>query len=160
MKKFVMAFALLAVTAPAFANDGGVAAISVKQIKMREMNERGELKRKIAEPNFTIELEGGEAKKLMAVLPSEFSVITAMQPELKKDFDSTFKTLAIQSADANGVKGKVITISCQDGKLVSAGDTDDSKMKIVKTGKTECQININGGQVESDTTTFTPACKN
>lgn len=158
MKRFVVALALLMIAVPSLANDGGVAAISVDQIKMREMKSSGEIKQKIARPSFDIQLEGGEAKKLQQILPSEFSVITMMQPELTKEFNSTFKTLAIQSKDANGVTGKVIQIQCRDGELVSNANSD--KLAIKKLGKTICLISINAGQVESDTTTFTPACKN
>ena len=156
MKRFVMALALLMMTAPALANDGGVAAITVDQIKMKELDSNHELKRKIANPNFEITLSGGEAKKLQQILPSMISVITAMQPELKKQYDETFKSLGIMSNASNGVTAKLMGITCSDGEVVSGSD---GKMAIRKNGKTTCTISINTGlQADSfgETQVFEP----
>lgn len=139
--------AMLAVSfmfsAAAQANDGGVAAIKVSEIKMREVDQRtGEVVKSHKNPSFKILITGGEAKKLQKVLPSTVSVITAMQPELKKDYDDTFKSLGIYNETSNAATSKVITISCADGELVRIGDTD--KFKVEKSAQSECEITING----------------
>ncbi|RYZ63473.1 MAG: hypothetical protein EOP05_23505 [Proteobacteria bacterium] len=138
--KFALAFVALMIAAPAFANDGGVAAIKVSEIKMREYNEQGQEVKRIANPNYKITFKGGEAAKLQKILPSTVSVITAIQPELAKAYAETFKTLGIYSGASQGIKSKVITINCSNGELVPNGD----KSKIVKKSETECSIEING----------------
>ena len=67
MKKLIAVLSLVSMSATVFANDGGIAAIKVDQIKMRETaikNGQEVIIKKIVNPSFTITLEGGEAKKL------------------------------------------------------------------------------------------------
>jgi hypothetical protein len=150
----------------ASANDGGVAAIKVNDIRMREYaiqnGQEKEIKR-IAKPNFKITFSGGEAKKLQQVLPSEYSVITGMQPELKDKFNETFKTLGIYSDKSATVSGKLITINCVDGDLVPI-EGQDGKSKIVKRAQTDCTLSIteveNAQDELGDISTFEPpVCK-
>ncbi len=164
--KFALAFVALMIAAPAFANDGGIAAIKVSEIKMREYNDQGKEVKRISNPNFRITLKGGEAKKLQQILPSTVSVVTAMQPELKKAYDETFKELGIYSTESQGVKGKTISISCADGVL-KADPKDNSKMMIVKSKESECSITIMGSSSDEsvadyfgDMQTFAPKCSN
>lgn len=161
--KLAIAFVAMMIAAPAFANDGGVAAIKVSEIKMREYNDQGKEVKRLANPNFKISFKGGEAAKLQQILPSTVSVITAIQPELAKDYAATFKTLGIYSGESKGVKSKVITINCSNGELVANGD----KSKIVKNKDTECSIEIQGmadessaGDMFGDMQTFAPKCSN
>lgn len=137
-------FAMISVfAAVAIANDGGIAGIKVNEIRMREYSwKNGEEKeiRRITDPNFKITFSGLEARKLQQALPSEFSVITSMQPELKPEFDRTFKALGIYSDKTAQVTEKVVTIRCTDGELESIGET--GKMRIKKKAQTECEISI------------------
>lgn len=135
----------------AFANDGGIAAIRVHDIRMREYKfEDGTEKeiRRIVKPNFKITFKGGEAAKLQQTLPSEVSVITGMQPEIAGQFNATFKSLGVYNHASADVSAKALTISCNDGSLVPIGET--GKFKIVKKPETECTISILG--VEDGTT--------
>lgn len=131
--------------AMAFANDGGVVAIKVNDIRMREYKlEDGVEKevRRIVKPNFKITFSGGEAAKLQKVLPSQISVITSMQPEIADQFAQSFKTLGIYSDKSPQVSSKVVTINCVDADLQSVGD--EGRVKIVKKGQSECSIEIVG----------------
>jgi hypothetical protein len=139
MKKLIVLMSLISVSA--FANDGGIAAIKVDQIKMREIGLKdGQevILKKIVNPSYKIIIEGGEAAKLQKILPSQVSVITSMVPSIKKDFDQTFKSLGIYSDKSAAASSKVLTISCSDGEFNSNYD------KIIKTGKSVCTITING----------------
>ncbi len=128
------------------ANDGGQAAIKVSEIKMREYNERGEEKRRITHPNFRIFIKGQEAAKLQYILPSSVSVVTSMYPEVKDEYDRTFKALGIYSV-ASSVTGKVVNISCQDGELVEGAN---GRSKIKKWAEPTCEISINQTDEASD----------
>lgn len=166
MKMSLLTFAVVSIVAPfSMANDGGVAAIKVNEIRMREYkyeNYKEKEVRRISKPNFKITFSGGEAAKLQKILPSTVSVLTAMQPELKKAYEESFKTLGIYSEASNGVTSKVISISCSDADLVSAGN---DKMKIVKKGQSSCEISIVGAEGDGasdyfgDMQEFVPACK-
>lgn len=129
---------------PAFANDGGIAAIKVSDIRMREFEVRNgqerELRR-IAKPNFKIYLNGQEAAKLQKILPSEFSVLTHMQPEIADAFNASFKTLGVYSDASNLASAKILTIHCNDAELKFA---DDGKVSIAKKPRSECTIEIRG----------------
>lgn len=154
----------------ASANDGGIAGIKVSDIKMREYQIKDGVEkevRRIAEPNFKILFTGQQADRLQQILPSVYSVITGMQPELAEEFNRTFKTLGIYNDAVKNGSGKVIvsskfmTISCSDGELVPDGD---DKMKIVKAGKSSCEITINSlgedGADMGDISEFEPGtCK-
>jgi hypothetical protein len=147
MKKLMLMLTLGLAAASAQANDGGIAAIKVNEIKMREAQinaktGKEEVVRRIVNPNFTILIEGGEAEKLQKILPSEISVLTAMQPEIAAAFNASFKTLGIYSDKTAGASGKVITISCSDAELNYQEKTQ--KYKIQKKGKSTCKITIQG----------------
>lgn len=147
MKSVLATLALVMVSSAAFANDGGIAAIKVGQIKMREetiRNSYGDKKviRKIAKPHFVLTIEGGEANKLQKILPSQVSVITTMHPELTAAYNESFKSLGIYSSKSDEASGKVVTINCNDANLSDEGD------KITKTGKSVCTLTIDG--VDSD----------
>lgn len=150
MKALSLLICLLGMTGVAQANDGGVAAIKVNEIRMREYQEvNGEERelRRIVKPNFRITFSGGEAAKLQKILPSQVSVITHMQPELTDIFNDTFKTLGIYSEKTPQVSAKVLTISCSDGDFRFH---DDGRTEIVKTGQSTCEISIQGvdGDIE------------
>lgn len=139
MKTLIVLMSLVSVSA--FANDGGISAIKVDQIKMREMAYKDGVEtvvKKIVTPNYKIIIEGGEAAKLQKILPSELSVITAINPGIAKDFNETFKTLGVYSDKSAAASSKILTISCSDGKLNDNGD------KVIKTGKSVCTISIQG----------------
>lgn len=145
MLKSILALAFVTMSSGlAFANDGGIAAIKVDQIKMRETRyQNGEevIVKKYVEPNFTITFEGGEAEKLQKILPSELSVITAIDPSIEKQFNETFKTLGIYADKSAAASAKILTISCSNGEL---SFLEDGKASIKKSGKTKCTIKIGG----------------
>lgn len=139
MKKLLVLMSLVSVSA--FANDGGISAIKVDQIKMREMaykDGQEVIVKKIVTPNYKIVIEGGEAAKLQKILPPELSSLTVMNPGIKKDYEATFKTLGIYSDKSAAASSKILTISCSDGKL------SDNYDKVIKTGKSVCTITIQG----------------
>lgn len=143
MNKFIFLISSLFISTLVQANDGGIAALKVDQIKMREtaINAHGEeeLVRKITKPRFTMTLQGGEAAKLQKILPSESSVFTGMYPQSAAAFKESFKTLGIYSQSAGqgaeAVTGKALTISCSDAVI--------EEDQVKKTGKTVCTISIN-----------------
>jgi hypothetical protein len=140
MKKVLATLAVLTISLVASANDGGVAAIKVDQIKMRETalkNGQEVILRKIAKPSFTITFEGGEAAKLQKHLPSTSSVFTVTNPEQAQIYKDSFKTLGIYSDKSAAASSKVISISCSDAVW------NESYDKIIKTGKSVCTITIN-----------------
>lgn len=152
MKTLSMIFCVLAAGVSAQANDGGVAAIEVNEIRMREyqyVNGEEREVRRIVNPNFRITFSGGEAAKLQQILPSEVSVLTHMQPELTEAFNETFKTLGIYSEKTPQVSAKTLTLSCSDGELKF---DDDGKAQIVKSGKSTCTLSIQGVEEGIDVT--------
>ena len=145
MKLVLTMISILSISAAVMANDGGIAAIKVDQIKMRETAfKNGEvvIVKKIVKPSFTITLEGGEAAKLQKILPSEISVITAMHPEIKASYNESFKSLGIYSDASSGASSKAITISCSDANISENGD------KVIKTGKSVCTLTISEGNAD------------
>ena len=167
--KYVLFLALFAM--PAFANDGGIAAIKVSQIKMREYKfnkstGKEEEVRRINSPYFKIMVEGEEADRLQKILPSERNVLTSMYPDLAKEFNDTFKSLGIYNNDlkSNGkvlVSSKVLTTACNSGELKFP--EDGGKPNIVKRGQSNCVISINAVPEEQipdylgDVSKFDPA---
>lgn len=130
-----------------FANDGGIAAIKVESIKMREVAMKdGEevIVKRISNPSYKIVIEGGEAAKLQKILPSESSVYPAMYPEQAKVYNESFKALGIYNDKTNTASAKIIDISCTDAKIEEAND----KSKVVKLGKTTCTISINASSTD------------
>ncbi len=132
--------------AGAHANDGGTAAIKVSEIKMREYNDRGQEKKRITNPNFRIFITGEEAAKLQYILPSQVSVVTAMNPAIKDEYNRTFKALGIYN-EASSVTSKVVMISCSDGELKTGGN---DLPYIVKAAQSSCEITIQGATDPSD----------
>lgn len=167
MTKVLLFSALLLGSLSTYANDGGTAAIKVNDIHMREFKyENGVEKevRRIVKPNFRITFSGGEAANLQKILPSQLSVITMMQPEIATQFNASFKALGIYSEGTRQVSSKVLIISCADANIESVGD--DGKVKIVKTGQSECTIEINGIDEGADASdylggmkTYAPSCQ-
>lgn len=138
-------------TTAAYANDGGIAAIKVDKIKMREtaiVKGQEQVVKKFTNPSFKIIIEGGEADKLQKILPSESSVFTGMFPEQAQMYNESFKSLGIYSLKSDEATSKVLTISCSDAKF------DDSYVKITKTGKSVCTITINGAESDSAADSF------
>lgn len=124
------------------ANDGGIAAIKVDSIKMREVTMKdGEevIVKRISQPSHKIIIEGGEAAKLQKILPSESSVYTYMYPDQAKTYNESFKALGIYSDKSSTASAKIIDISCSDAEIKEDGDHS----KIVKLGKSTCVISIN-----------------
>ena len=139
MNKFMLIFTIILSATISHANDGGIAAIKVNQIKMRETafkNGHEVIVRKITKPSFVISFEGGEAEKLQKVLPSEVSVITSMHPEIAEAYAQSFKALGIYSKPSSAATPKALQISCSDATLSNSGDA------VIKTGKTVCTITV------------------
>lgn len=150
VKRIVISASMAITTQLTYGNDGGIAVIKVNEIKMREykiINHQETEVRRIANPYYKIILKGDEAAKLQQILPSVASVITTMQPELKKQFEETFKNLGIYNPPSSGVSEKVMTFECNDGELVSIGN---GKFKIVKAGDSTCKISIYPRNVAGD----------
>lgn len=146
---------MLVVGCFAVANDGGVSSIKVSEIKMRSVKwvNSAQKETPIAAPNFKIYITGEGASKLQKILPSEISVITAMQPEIAKEYNETFKSLGIynKSKRQGGVEvvsPKIMQISCSDGEIETVGET--GKIRIKKAKETSCVITIH--KAESDDT--------
>lgn len=167
MTKTFLLGALLLGSLSAYANDGGIVAIKVNDIRMREYKYEDGIEkevRRIVKPNFRITFAGGEAAKLQKILPSQLSVITAMQPEIEAQFNASFKTLGIYNEGNRQVSSKVLSITCVDADIESVGD--EGKVKIVKKGQSECTIEINGIEEGSDASdyfgdmqTYAPSCQ-
>ncbi len=139
MKKLILLMSLVSVSA--FANDGGISAIKVDQIRMREVGYKDGQEvvvKKIVTPSYKIIIEGGEAAKLQKILPPQVSVLTAMNPGMKKDYENSFKSLGIYSDKSGTASSKIISISCSDAKM------NDNYDKVIKTGKSVCTISIQG----------------
>ena len=160
MKALLIIISALSISVTVLANDGGIAAIKVDQIKMRETafkNGEEVIVKKIVKPSFTITIEGGEAAKLQKILPSESSVVTGMHPEIATTYNESFKALGIYNDASSAASSKAITISCSDAKLSENGD------KVIKTGKSVCTITIGEGNSDDqfgDMQTFDPkSCK-
>ncbi len=148
MKKMIAIFALVSTASTVFANDGGIAAIKVDQIKMREMaikNGEQVIVKRIAKPSYKIIIEGGEAAKLQKILPSSVSVFTGMYPGQAQTYKDSFKSLGIYSDKSNEASSKAVTISCSDAEIGGA-DYD----QIIKTGKSVCTIEINAVEEGAD----------
>lgn len=150
--KILVGLLLTILGAQAFANDGGMAAIKVKEIKMRSMQLKNSQWKEepVLNPHYKIVISGEEASKLQKILPSQVSVVTAMQPEIKDAYNESFKALGVYNkAVKNGnqvqVYPKVLTISCADATLDSDGN---GKMRVSKTGQSECVIEIH--KIEKD----------
>jgi hypothetical protein len=148
--RIVVTATMVISTQLSYANDGGIAVIKVNEIKMREykiINHEETEVRRIADPYYKISLKGGEAAKLQKILPSIASVITTMQPELKEQFEKTFKNLGLYNPVKEGVSEKVMTVECNDGQLVQ---TAAGKWKIVKANESTCKISIYPRKVVGD----------
>jgi hypothetical protein len=145
MKKLMLSLTIGLAAVSAQANDGGIAAIKVDQIKMREtkinaQTGKEEIVRRIVSPSFTITIEGGEAEKLQKILPSEVNLLTAEQPEIANAFNQSFKALGIYSEKSAAASGKVLTINCSNAELVQQKGT--YKYKVEKKGRSTCTIRI------------------
>lgn len=141
MKSVIAILSVVSMSLTAMANDGGISAIKVDQIKMRETafkNGQEVIVKRIVNPSYQIVIEGGEAAKLQKILPSENSVFTAMFPDQAQAFNESFKSLGIYSEKSATASSKVLSISCSDAKLNDKYDT------VTKTGKSTCTITING----------------
>lgn len=147
MKKIFLGLTLL--SAVAMANDGGMAAIKVDAIRMREVkyDDMGKevTVKSFTNPSHKIIIEGKEALKLQKILPPTVSVITMMQPELAKSYAESFRALGIYSDDSKVAKSKVLSIDCSDAELKTINEKT-GKMGIVKTGKPTCTISIYGSE--------------
>lgn len=155
MKHLILMSAIILSSFAGFANDGGVVAIKVNDIRMREYKYEDGIEkevRRIVKPQFKITFSGGEAAKLQKILPSQVSVITSMQPEIADAFAKSFKTLGIYSDKTPQVSSKIVTINCVDADLESIGET--GKVKLVKKGQSECSIEIVGVDDETDATDY------
>ncbi len=148
IKQFLVMTTMLLPCTSAWANDSGISGVRVNDIRMREYEiKKGEPqeKRRIVNPNFKVTLNGGEARQLQKYLPSTFSVITSMQPELKDLYNESFKGLAIYNNKTSSTSSKLISINCNDAKI----ETDaKGKLKIIKTGASACEISIQGVEGE------------
>ncbi|MGZ3693535.1 MAG: hypothetical protein ACXWQO_05050 [Bdellovibrionota bacterium] len=133
-----------------WANDGGVPAIKVSEIKMREYQMQNGVEkelRRINNPFFRIFVSGKEAEKLQRTLPSEVSVITTTQPDIAGLFKESFKALTIYSDKSSAATGKALAIACNDADLKFS---DDGKAKIIKKSQSECTFTITGIPADAD----------
>ena len=99
-----------------FADDGGVVGISVKDLNMYKTGwteKGGSTQEKVDQPSYKIELNGGEAGKLMRILPSTLYVITSMYPKFAPTYNANFKTLAITGSKTQ----PTVNIDCQGGEI-------------------------------------------
>ncbi len=123
--KCLLGIALAVLTAGAvFANDGGVAVVEVKSLKI------------IKQETATIaEFRGADAKEFMKILPAQFSAISPLVP----NFDDNFKALVIGTKDRKGS----ISIVCANGEIdFSLGEVES--YRPYKSG-TRCTIAIDKG---------------
>lgn len=102
------------------ADDGGLIAISVKDIQMSKTDYDTKAQKNVTTPvpvsemnYYSITANGGEAAKLMRILPPSLSVITAQYPKFAKAYDANFRVLEI-----SGAKGQpAVIIGCDGGTL-------------------------------------------
>ncbi len=141
IKRIVIVASIAITTHLAYANDGGIAVIKVNEIKMREyqiINHQETEIHRFPNPYYKIFINGAEAAKLQKILPAVASVVTTMQPELKKVFEETFKNLGIYNLGTSTVSEKVMTVECNDGEIKSV----NGKFKIIKHADSTCTISI------------------
>jgi len=103
------------------ANDGGFYSIQPYGAKFDK-----------AGSSFT--LTGQYAQEIKKILPPAFSVITGMQPELKKPYEKNFRGLQMQDA-----AGNALILECNSAKLDSGAD---NKMVLKESPETTCTISL------------------
>ena len=83
----VLGLTLASFACPAMADDGGVVGISVKDLTVTKVSfpDSGIRHDPVVQPNYEIKLTGGQAAKLLRILPSQLYVITGMYPEVRTD---------------------------------------------------------------------------
>ena len=136
-KVFLLLASTLLMTLSAHADDGGVMGILVKDLQMSSVDPTDSSKTvKIDQPSFKVEINGGEAAKLMRVMPADQSVLTTMYPKFKKTYEANFRTLAI----TQGNNKPNLSISCQGGDL-NFDDKGKPSFVAFKDGA-KCTINI------------------
>lgn len=145
MKTIIAILSLVSISLTAAANDGGVVALKVDQIKMREtavQNGKEVVVKKIVNPRYTITLEGGEAAQLQKLLPSSKTTL-GLSPDQDEVYKDSFKSLGIYSEHSAAASSKILSISCHDAVMSQSGD------RVIKTGKAVCTISIQGVAADS-----------
>ncbi|MCE9623949.1 MAG: hypothetical protein K8R69_00625 [Deltaproteobacteria bacterium] len=105
----------------ASANDGGFYAVQPFGAKFDK-------------PGSSFTLTGQYAQEIKKILPPAYSVITGMQPELKKPYERNFRGLQMQDA-----AGNALILECNSAKLDSGAD---NKMVLKETPETTCVISL------------------
>jgi len=128
----------------ALADDGGFVGIKVQDIQMYANSYSvgtGYVQSKLADPNFTVKMNGAEAAKLMAVLPSDLTVMTSMyknNPKWVKAYNSSFRSLAI-----TGQEGQPrVVISCDSADLGDYVDENSPPKITPHADGVHCRVEI------------------
>lgn len=144
-----------------WADDTGFMAISVKDLQfntstweMGGKNTRTPIS--VEEKQYVVDANGNEAAKLMAMLPSESSVLEAMyekDQQWVKTYRANFKTLAITGANNQ----PWVLVSCQGGKLDTDHMQEGQPPKFTAyTDGTHCQIQVGKGEIGDAQYNFDP----
>src|SRR5262245_23667465 len=118
MRKLVwVACIALSASMVARADDGGVMGIRVKQSSMTkdsvDPNSGKLISEPVTQPSYTVNLNGGDARKLMRILPPSLTVLTNMYPKFAKTYNANFRYLEITA----GNNEPVVVIGCDGGEL-------------------------------------------
>lgn len=105
----------------ASANDGGFYAVQPFGAKFDK-------------PGSSFTLTGQYAQEIKKILPPAYSVITGMQPELKKPYEKNFRGLQMQDA-----AGNALILECNSAKIDSGAD---NKVVLRETPETTCVISL------------------
>ena len=113
----------------AYSDDGGVVGISVKDLQFSTSKWSSSTQKQVVTPvalddftTYQVDARGGEASKLMSILPSSLSVLTA-DPKFAKVYNANFRSLEI-----TGKKGQPsATIYCEGGSVDFSGATPTFK---------------------------------
>ena len=135
------------------ADDGGYVGIKVNEINVTQLNDKGEAL-PIKTPNMTINLNGNQAAKLIKILPTNLSEVTAIYPKFAKAYNTNFRSLGIAAND----KGPAVLISCSTGDLGFPNGKGEPTIAKYKDG-THCAVTVYADSAEDLNLdyTFNPA---
>jgi hypothetical protein len=134
--KFALFFALAPFTV--HADDGGVVGISAHDLAVYDTSRDWNNGPRIDKPAFRANITGGEAHKLMSILPSDLNVLTAEFPAFAKTFNENFRTLEITA----GKNQPTVTISCEGGELKFDSNGHHPTLTPYKDG-VHCTVSVN-----------------
>jgi hypothetical protein len=111
----------------ALADDGGYIGIKANDIKVTtshwDQDGMKMVTEPVAEPNYSAKIIGGEASKLLKILPADETVLTAIYrnfPKWVEQYNKNFRGLVIAAGDDQ----PKVTISCAGADL---GEFSDDK---------------------------------